>query len=90
MSFLDKFLGDANERKLKNLWPIVDQINQLEQQFEHFSNEQIKEKTKEFKKRIGEQFSAEKAENSSPVVLDEILPEAFKARDSYLLKRLEN
>ena len=70
MSFLDKILGDANERRLKKLQPTVDEINQLEHQFELFSDEQIKEKTEEFKKRIQGQSSAR-------AVLDEILPEAF-------------
>ena len=52
MAFLDKFLGDANERKLKKLQPLVEKINQLEPQFESFSNEQLKEKTEEFKERL--------------------------------------
>jgi preprotein translocase subunit SecA len=81
MSILNKFLGDANERKLKKLQPLVDQINQLEPQFESFSNEQLKEKTEEFKHRIqkqkGERFFTKKVENYSPSILDEILPEAF-------------
>jgi len=89
MSFLDKFLGDANQRKIEKLQLIVDQINQLESQFEHFSNEQLKEKTKEFKKRIKEKIkeSVIPDESNTPKVLpvesdvskilDEILPEAF-------------
>ena len=52
MSFLDKFLGDANKRKLKKLSGLVDQINQLEPQFEVFSDGQLKEKTKEFRERL--------------------------------------
>ncbi len=52
MSFLDKFLGDANKRKLKKLSGLVDQINQLEPQFEVFSDRQLKEKTKEFRERL--------------------------------------
>jgi preprotein translocase subunit SecA len=52
MSFLDKFLGDANERKLKKLEGLVDQINQLEPQFEVFSDGQLKKKTKEFRERL--------------------------------------
>jgi len=74
MSFLDRFLGDANERQLKKIQPLVDKINQLEPQFEHFSNEQLKEKTVEFKKKIKDCPSGTVPEGQS---LDEILPEAF-------------
>jgi len=70
MSFLNKFLGDANERQIKNIQPIIDKINQLEPEFERFSDEQIKEKTKEFKERLNS--SARQKET-----LDSLLPEAF-------------
>ncbi|MBU1255684.1 preprotein translocase subunit SecA [Patescibacteria group bacterium] len=66
MSFLNKFLGDANERQIKNIQLIIDKINQLEPEFKRFSDEQIKEKTGEFKKRLKEKET-----------LDDILPEAF-------------
>ncbi len=65
MSFLSKIFTDPNERYLKKLQPTIAQINMLEPKFEHFSNDELKQKTKEFKKRI---------EKSSP---EEILPEAF-------------
>ncbi|MBU1176861.1 preprotein translocase subunit SecA [Patescibacteria group bacterium] len=63
MSFLDKFMGDPNERALKSMQPLVDKINQLESEFKLLSDEQLKEKSSELKKR---------SEN-----LDDILPEAF-------------
>ena len=66
MSFLDKFLGDANEKKINKLQPIVEQINQLESKFESFSNDQLKEKTEEFKKRLNKGDK-----------LDDLLVEAF-------------
>ena len=61
-----KFFGDANEKYLKKLQPLVNKINSFEPALESFSNEKLKEKTKEFKERI------EKKET-----LDDILPEAF-------------
>ena len=63
MSILDKFLGDTNKRALKNMQPLVDKINQLESKFKRFSDEQLKEKSKELKDKIGD--------------LNSILPEAF-------------
>lgn len=66
MSILDKFLGDANERKLKEYRALVERINQLEPEFGRFSNEKIKAKTAEFKERL------KKGES-----LDDLLIEAF-------------
>ena len=68
MAFLTKFLGDSNERILKKLHPIVDEINELEPQFEHFSNEELKEKSEELKKEIRE---------SGNNNFDKILPKGF-------------
>ncbi len=66
MSIFSKIVGDPNEKFLKKLQPIVDEINQLEKKFESFSNEELKKMTGEFKKRL------KKGES-----LDDILPEAF-------------
>jgi len=66
MGILDKFLGDANEKELKKLIPLVEGINKLEPEFERLSDEQLKNKTKEFKERL------KKGEK-----LDDILIEAF-------------
>ncbi len=66
MSIFSKIIGDPNEKFLKKLQPIVDEINQLEKKFEPFSNEELKKMTDEFKKRL------EKGES-----LDDILVEVF-------------
>jgi preprotein translocase subunit SecA len=66
MSILTKIFGDPNEKFVKGLNPIVEKINSFEPEFEKFSAEQLKDKTKEFKERLG------KGET-----LDDILPEAF-------------
>jgi len=66
MSIITKIFGDANEKFLKKLQPVVEKINSLESEFEKFSDEKLKEKTAEFKERL------KKGE-----ILDDILPEAF-------------
>ncbi|MFH1841414.1 MAG: preprotein translocase subunit SecA [Candidatus Nealsonbacteria bacterium] len=66
MSFLNKVFGDANEKYIKKLQPSVSKINSLEKEFEGFSDEKLKEKTKEFKERIKEKE-----------ILDNLLPESF-------------
>src|SRR4030042_6031894 len=65
MSILNKVFGDANEKYVKSLKPIVDKINSLEPEFESFSDTRLKEKTAELKERV------KKGES-----LDSILPEA--------------
>ncbi|MFH2093195.1 MAG: preprotein translocase subunit SecA [Pseudomonadota bacterium] len=64
--FLTKVFGSSNDRILKQLQPIVDQINQLESRTQQLTDQQIAEKTVEFKDRINNGES-----------LDDLLPEAF-------------
>ena len=66
MAIFNKIFGNANEKYLNKLQPEVDKINNLEKEFEGFSDEKLKEKTKEFKERI------KKGET-----LEDLLPEAF-------------
>ncbi len=66
MSFLSNLFGDANQKYLKKAQTLVEKINKLEGEFGEFSDTQLKEKTEEFKKRLG------KGET-----LDDLLPEAF-------------
>ena len=70
MSFLDKIFGDPNEKVIKILNPIVDEINSLEERFEKMSDDELKAMTFDFKNRLKKSEDADKA-------LDEILPEAF-------------
>ena len=42
MSFLNKIFGDANERYLKSVRLLVEEINKFEWPFEKFSGEEIK------------------------------------------------
>ena len=66
MSFLSKIFGDENERYLKKLQPIIENINHLEPKFKEFSDEELKKKTQEFKNEL-----------KNGKTLDDILPEAF-------------
>ncbi len=61
-----KIFGTENDRKLKKLRPLVERINALEPQFEPLSDDALRLKTDEFKKRYQ---NGEK--------LDDLLPEAF-------------
>ena len=61
-----KVFGTPNDRKIKAIQPLVDQINSLEKEFEGLSDAAIISKTKVLKSR------AESGEE-----LDKLLPEAF-------------
>ncbi len=68
MAFLSGIFGGSNEREIKQLEPIVARVNGLEPEFERLSVSALKEKTVEFRKRLGEGET-----------LDDLLPEAFAA-----------
>ena len=70
MSFITKLFGDPNEKYLKKVRPIIDKINSLEPEFERFSNNEFREKTKTLKQRL------RNTQNKNET-LDDILPEAF-------------
>lgn len=66
VSILKKIFGTKNERELKRLFEIVDEINNLEPLISSLSNEQLKAKTSEFRERL-----------MAGDTLDDILKEAF-------------
>ncbi len=53
MSILTKIFGDPNEKVIMSLRPIVEKINKLEAEFEKLSDEELRAKTEEFRKRLG-------------------------------------
>jgi preprotein translocase subunit SecA len=66
--WLSRLLGDTTDRALKKLQPQVDEINRLEPAFARLSDEQLRDKTTEFKGRL-----------LAGDTLDDLLPEAFAA-----------
>ena len=65
-TILTKIIGSQNERELKNIHPVVEQVNALEAEISKSSDADLKSKTSELKGRF-------KAGES----LDDLLPEAF-------------
>jgi preprotein translocase subunit SecA len=65
-TIVKKIVGSKNERELKKLWPLVSRINALEPEISALSDDQLRDKTSEFKERL------ERGET-----LDGILTEAF-------------
>ena len=66
MGLLQKIFGTHSENELKRIYPIVDEIEALGPQMEQLSDEELKNKTQEFKSRL-----------KDTETLDDILPEAF-------------
>ena len=63
---IDKVFGTHSERELKRIYPIVDKIESLHDEYAALSDDALKAKTKEFKDRLAEGET-----------LDDLLPEAF-------------
>lgn len=67
-NLIKKIVGTKNERELKHIRPLVEQINALEPQCEKLTDSELKAKTDEFKKRLADGAS-----------LDDLIPETFAA-----------
>jgi preprotein translocase subunit SecA len=65
-SFIDKIIGTHSERELKRIRSTVDKIESLREAMQALSDEELRAKTDEFKKRL-----------SDGETLDDILPEAY-------------
>ena len=61
-----KNMWDTNQKELNRIAPLVTRINELESEFVRLSDQELKNKTVEFKARV------QKGES-----LDDLLPEAF-------------
>src|SRR5467141_1752800 len=68
-----KVFGSRNDRELKRMRPIVDEINQLESDIAQRSDENLRAKIAELKARI----SAVEDRDERAYALDEVLPEVF-------------
>jgi preprotein translocase subunit SecA len=65
-TFLSRVFGTANQRELKKIQPLVDKINSFEGVISSLSDEELKQKTPEFRERL-----------SKGETLNDLLPEAF-------------
>ncbi len=65
---LIRLFGSSNERQIRRMRPIVAQINELEPAMQALSDEALRAKTDEFRRRLAEGET-----------LDDLLPEAFAA-----------
>lgn len=77
IKFLNKLLGGSkSEKDVKQIQPIVATINQFFQQYQSLSNDALRAKTTEFKKRIQDHLSSINATIEEKKREAEALPEA--------------
>ena len=68
MGLFTKVFGTYSQRELKSIYPIVDKITALEDEYRQLTDAELQAKTPEFKGRL-----------ANGETLDDILPEAFAA-----------
>ena len=66
MGLMKKLFGDYSSRELKSIYPIVDKIEAMADEYKAMTDAQLQAKTAEFKERL-----------QNGETLDDILPEAF-------------
>jgi len=66
IKWLLSLISDTNEKKIKAIAPLIRRINELEPAMKALNDEQLKDKTSEFRQRL-----------SNGAKLEDILPEAF-------------
>ena len=66
MSAFSKIFGSHSERELKRIYPIADKVESYKEAMGKLSDEELKDKSREFKMRL-----------EDGATLDDILPEAF-------------
>ena len=68
MGLMTKLFGTYSERELKSIYPIVDKIEAMADEYHALTDEELRAKTPDFKARL-----------ANGETLDDILPEAFAA-----------
>jgi preprotein translocase subunit SecA len=83
-SVIAKVFGTSNERAIKRLLPLVEQVNALEPATQALSDEQLRDKTGEFRQRIADAIAGldpkqdqDAIHEAEKAALDALLPEAF-------------
>ena len=66
MGFFEKIFGTHSQNELKRIYPIADRIEAMDADMQKLSDEELRNKTKEFKERL-----------ANGETLDDILPEAY-------------
>lgn len=66
MGFFEKIFGTHSQNELKRIYPIADRIEAMDDKMQKLTDDELRNKTKEFKERL-----------ANGETLDDILPEAY-------------
>ena len=66
MNVFSKVFGTRSQRDVKRIMPLVEKTESYQSQMQQLTDEQLRDKTREYKKRLAE-----------GATLDDLLPEAF-------------
>ena len=70
MNLFQKVFGTRSEHEVKRIMPLVEKTESLRPEMQKLTDEQLRDKTREFKKRLSEGET-----------LDDLLPEALPCTD---------
>jgi preprotein translocase subunit SecA len=73
IGFIKMIFGSRNDREVKKFWPVVRRINELEAGLHKLSDDELRQKTTDWKARLAQIQDRKELAGT----LDEILPEAF-------------
>ncbi len=77
MALFSKLFSGANDREVKKLQPIVNEVNDLEPEMQALSDDELRQKSEEFRQRL-----------AADETLDDILPEAFAVAREAIHRKL--
>ena len=84
MGLLSKVIGTHSEREVRRVIPIVDKIEALEPEMEKLSDEELRGKTAEFKKRLAGK------ETLDDILYNDTVFELSEDLDKILLRKLDS
>ena len=92
LSFIKKIVGTKNDREIKRIRPYVEEINKWEDEFKGLTDDQLRAKTEQFKKRIAEATATLRSEleeaNGEAAAADAEQREEQKTQSEALDKQL--
>ncbi|MCZ7610484.1 MAG: hypothetical protein M5U17_10005 [Ignavibacterium sp.] len=60
LKIIKKIFGDKYEKDLKQLWPIVTEINEYYESIKNLTDDELRNKTKEFKEKNSGSYRSNK------------------------------
>ena len=94
LSLIKKIVGTKNDREIKRIRPYVEEINQLEPEFQRLTDAELKAKTQQFRNRLAEATASLQKEleeaRSEAVGADQEQRDEHKTRVEELDKELRD